>query len=164
MISCCAAYYLLWLCVLVNLCIQGAAVMESRKESLIQLVRKARRFFPLGSAAEIWEEFHPRLLSVHQQVAYESLGWLSLLMPTHAADRFDGDWDAWVKIWFDIWGTVAHNSYWNCLWMALIARLIKHDKHGAVRWQPHLDILYTHFLWGFQVPVGTSSSSVPVSR
>ena len=138
--------------------------MESRKEGLLQLVRKARRFFPAGSAAEIWNEFHSGLFSIHQQVSYESLGFLSLLMPTHAAEQFDGDWDDWVKQWFRIWETVAHNSYWDCLWMSLTSRLIKHDKHGAVKWGQHLDSLFTHFLWGFQVPVGTSSSSIPISR
>ena len=138
--------------------------MESRKEGLIQLVRKAKRFFPKGSAAEIWDEFHAGLLSIHQQVAYESLGWLNLLMPTHAAERLDGDWNNWVTTWFQMWASVAHNSYWDCLWMSLIARLVKHDKHGIVKWELHLDALFTHVLWGFQVPVGTSSSSIPISR
>lgn len=129
----------------------------------MQLIRKARRFFPLGSAADIWAEFKHGLRNTKQEVAFQSLGWLALLMPTHVSRQLEGDWNVWVREWLHLWSTVIHSTYWDCLWMSLFARLIKHDTVGAVHWKEHLDVLFTHFLWGFEVPIGTSSSSIPVS-
>eukprot|EP00873_Tetraselmis_striata_P035714 jgi/Tetstr1/455978/TSEL_042757.t2 len=143
---------------------QGAAVMESHKEALTQLIRKSRRFFPEGSAAEIWAEFRGGLQDTHQPAAFESLGWLVLLMPTLAAGRGEGDWDAWLPLWLDTWAKVMYSGYWDCLWMALLARLIKHDTTGIVRWHLHLDAIYTRIVSYFQVPVGTSSASIPIHR
>jgi len=143
---------------------RGPPVDESHKQAMLELVHKARRFFPAGSAAEIWAEFAPGLQDVHCEEAYWSLGWLSLLLPTCAAAALDGDWAAWVPEWLRLWGQVVHNSYWNNLWMGLLARLAKHDTAGAVPWARHLDELFTRFLWSFSVPVGTSSAKPPVSR
>eukprot|EP00873_Tetraselmis_striata_P045158 jgi/Tetstr1/465422/TSEL_010106.t1 len=143
---------------------QGAAVMESHKEALTQLIRKSRRFFPEGSAAEIWAEFRGGLQDTHQPAAFESLGWLVLLMPTLAAGRGEGDWDAWLPLWLDTWAKVMYSGYWDCLWMALLARLIKHDTTGIVCWHLHLDAIYTRIVSYFQVPVGTSSASIPIHR
>jgi proteasome activator subunit 4 len=138
--------------------------MESHREALINLIRKSRRFFPPGSAAEIWAEFRGGLEDTHQPAAFEALGWITLLMPTLAAGRGEGDWNEWVSVWLTTWGRVIHNSYWDCLWLALVGRLVKHDTLGLVAWYRHLDVIYTNILWIFHVPVGTSSASIPISR
>ena len=156
------AMWLSDLCVMWNH--QGAAVLESQRDAFARLIRKSRRFFPHGSAGEIWAEFGPGLQSHVQDVPFESLGWLCLLMPTHAVATADGVWDQWVDSWIDMWGSMVHCSYWDSLWMGLLARLIKHDSSGSVPWSRHLEPLFSRFLWVFQVPVGASSSSIPISR
>ena len=61
----------------------------------------------------------------------QALGWLVMLLPTQQAARRDGAWDAWLREWLRLWGLVYHSSYWNTLWLHLIARLAKHDTAGA---------------------------------
>lgn len=57
-------------------------------------------------------------------------------MPTHAAGRGDGSWAAWVRAWLDVWGRVAHSGYWDRHWLALFARLAKHDTAGEAAATP----------------------------
>ena len=61
----------------------------------------------------------------------QALGWLVMLLPTQQAARRDGAWDAWLREWLRLWGLVYHSSYWDTLWLHLIARLAKHDTAGA---------------------------------
>ncbi|KAK9818405.1 hypothetical protein WJX72_012161 [[Myrmecia] bisecta] len=142
----------------------GPMIGEQARDALCKMVHRCRRFFPPGAAAEIWAEFSPALQNSHKAQANEALGWLALFMPTHAAARLDGNWSLWLGQWLDLWQSVAHSSYWNLLWMKLVARLAKHDTAGAIEWTPHLSRLYTHVLWGFQVPVGTATASLPYVR
>ena len=36
-----------------------------------------------------------------------------------------------VAEWMELWGAVAHNSFWTSLWMGLLARLAKADTTGV---------------------------------
>ncbi len=60
----------------------------------------------------------------------QALGELVLLMPTAAAGARDGDWGAWAPRWVALWRSVAHCAFWDRQWMALFARLAKHDTRG----------------------------------
>lgn len=127
----------------------------------MRLVHRARRFFPPGSAAEIWAELGPALQDVERPDAYEALGWLSALMPTHAALRRDGAWGAWARAWLGLWGRVAHCRYWDSLWFGMFARLAKHDLHGLVDWGAVAPEVFAHAMWVFHVPVGTATADSP---
>jgi len=61
----------------------------------------------------------------------QALGFLNLLMPTHAIAAREGDWATWVPTWLDLQEGVAHCRWWDATWMDLISRVSKHDKHGA---------------------------------
>lgn len=58
------------------------------------------------------------------------MGELALFMPTAAAAKGEGDWGAWAPEWLDAWSLVAHCDFWDRQWMALFARLAKHDTRG----------------------------------
>lgn len=108
-------------------------------------------------------EFRSALQDPASFNAFEALGWLVLLMPTHAALRYDGEWGLWMQEWMHIWGSVVHSRYWQALWINLIARLAKHDVHGLVDWPSLMPEIWSRFMWVFSVPVGTASSSIPFS-
>lgn len=129
----------------------------------MHVVHRARRFFAPGSAAEIYAEFRHKLQDPAAFDAFEALGWLAMLMPTHAALHKDGDWGTWAKEWMPMWGSVMHSHYWQALWINLIARLAKHDVHGLVDWASLMPEIWNRFMWVFSVPVGTASASVPLA-
>lgn len=139
----------------------GAGVMEARRSSLVHILHRARRFFPLGSAAEIWAEFAPPLQDPSSPAAFEAVGWLCMLMPTQEALRQQGNWAEWVPQWVSLLNSVTHNQYIESLWLSLFARLIKHDVHGMVYWPAVLPELWARMLWAFQLPVGTATASPP---
>jgi hypothetical protein len=142
---------------------EGAGVCEARRSALVQVAHRARRFFPAGAAAEIWAHFAPALRDQTSPDAFEALGWLAMLLPTHAALAGDGDWGAWAAEWMVLWGGRAHCQYWQSLWFALVARLAKHDLAGAVDWAALLPEVWTRLLWAFHLPVGAATASPPFS-
>ncbi|KAH7621507.1 hypothetical protein Ndes2526B_g03845 [Nannochloris sp. 'desiccata'] len=146
-----------------SLSYEGIGVSQARNKHLMLLIYRSRRFFPAGSAAEIWAEFSPQLRDLSSPDAFEALGWLALFMPTQAATRRDGDWATWAGEWMELWGSVTHVHYWQALWMGLFARLIRHDIHGLVDWPKLVPELCNRFLWAFNLPVGSATSSPPFS-
>ena len=44
---------------------------EAQRVVLVKLARKSRRYFPAGSAAEVWQEFSPPLATPLQAAAFE---------------------------------------------------------------------------------------------
>jgi len=146
-----------------SLSYDGIGVSQARNKHLMMLIYRSRRFFPAGSAAEIWAEFAPQLQDLSSPDAFEALGWLALFMPTQAATRKDGDWATWAGIWMELWGSVTHVHYWQALWMGLFARLIRHDVHGLVDWPKLVPELCNRYLWAFNLPVGSATSSPPFS-
>ena len=142
---------------------EGIGVAQARNKSCMTSLYRSRRFFPPGAAAEIWAEFAPTLLDVSSPDAFEALGWVSILMPTQAAARRDGEWGQWAVEWMSLWSSVTHIHYWQALWMGLFARLIRHDVHGLVNWAAMIPELANRFLWAFNLPVGTATASPPFS-
>eukprot|EP00887_Chlorella_sp_A99_P008247 scaffold12.g8247.t1 len=121
---------------------EGVAVGEVRRDSLVKVAHRARRFFPPGTGEG-------------------ALGWLAMLMPTHEALRGRGAWGEWAPRWMELWQQVAHSHYWDVLWYNLFSRLAKHDVHGLVDWPALVPQLFTRFMWAFQVPVGTATANPP---
>lgn len=142
---------------------QGGGVTEARHQALTTLVHRCRRFFPPGSAAEIWQHFGPALADPQRPECFEAQGWLALLLPTHEALRGQGAWGEWAPQWLALWQQLDHCRYWDSLWYSLFSRLAKHDLQGLVDWPALLPQLFTRFMWAFEVPVGAASGTPPFS-
>ncbi|KAI3424360.1 hypothetical protein D9Q98_009913 [Chlorella vulgaris] len=142
---------------------EGGGVAEARHQALVTLVHRCRRYFPPGSAAEMWDHFAPALADPQRPECFEALGWLAMLLPTHEAMRTEGGWREWAPRWLHLWQQLDHCRYWDSLWFALFSRLAKHDVHGMVDWPVLLPQLYTRFMWAFEVPVGAATGSPPFS-
>lgn len=142
---------------------EGAGVQEARRSALVRVIHRSRRFFPPGSAEEIWAEFGPKLRDQQHPQAFEALGWLTMLMPTQNAKRGEGPWAEWAPQWMTLWEAIPHSQYWHSLWLHLFSRLARHDTAGLVDWPALMPQLYTKFMWVFAVPVGTATQSPPES-
>ena len=61
----------------------------------------------------------------------QALGWVAMLLPTHAALRGGGPWGTWAPRWLQHWEGLDHCRYWDSLWYNLFSRLAKHDVTGG---------------------------------
>ncbi|GBG77688.1 hypothetical protein CBR_g24134 [Chara braunii] len=148
----------------------GTALLQIHLAVFSTLIHRARRFFPLGSAHEIWEEFRPGFSDLDHNDAMEAVGYLALFMPTCRAkqlgERWDesGKWSLWVEEWMELWSAVPRCNYWGLKWLSLLTRCMKHLPSHAVNWEPHVPSLFALFLNAFEVPVGKCQAQSPIHR
>jgi proteasome activator subunit 4 len=109
----------------------------------------------------------PALDDITHNSALESLGFLSLFLPTSILKRSECDLQLstqdWISECLKLWASLPNCRYWNLQWASLIARCIKHSV-GSVDWEPFLPTLFTSFLRSFEVPVGKAGAWSPVQR
>ncbi|KAL0045726.1 hypothetical protein WJX82_002854 [Trebouxia sp. C0006] len=142
---------------------EGVLILETKQSSLFSLVHRCRRFFPAGSAEEVWQELRPALQNLHTPTAQQALGWLSLFLPTHGLFQGEQGWNDRIADWMLLWESDAHNKFWRGQWMLMFAQVAKHDTQGLINWRPYMPRLLNQLQWAFQVPVGTASATPPFS-
>ncbi|KAL0043408.1 hypothetical protein WJX79_003790 [Trebouxia sp. C0005] len=142
---------------------EGVLILETKQSSLFSLVHRCRRFFPAGSAEEVWQELKPALQNLHTPTAQQALGWLSLFLPTHGLSQGEDGWNDRIADWMVLWESDAHNKFWRGQWMLMFAQVAKHDTQGLINWRPYMPRLFNQLQWAFQVPVGTASATPPFS-
>ncbi|CAI5465839.1 unnamed protein product [Closterium sp. Yama58-4] len=72
----------------------GAALLQIHINAITELIRPARRFFPPGSAADIWALLRPQFADVSSNDALEAAALLNLLLPTTCRHVAPGEDDA----------------------------------------------------------------------
>ncbi|CAI5457523.1 unnamed protein product [Closterium sp. Yama58-4] len=166
----------------------GAALLQIHINAITELIRRARRFFPPGSAADIWAFLRPQFDDVSSNDALEAAALLNLLLPTtcrHVApgeDDASAEWSVWVPEWLSLWSSIPHCTFWDAQWISLLARLAKHQQlrhqhqttssppppssspsslasHPLSLWSPHLPFLFQKILESFSLPIGQSPSA-----
>ncbi|CAI7790457.1 unnamed protein product [Closterium sp. NIES-54] len=160
----------------------GAALLQIHINAITELIRRARRFFPPGSAADIWAFLRPQFADVSSNDALEAAALLNLLLPTtcrHMAPHEDdasAEWSVWVPEWLSLWSSIPHCTFWDAQWISLLARLAKHQQlrhqHQTTTssstsspasllsiWTPHLPFLFQKVLESFSLPIGQSPSA-----
>jgi len=144
---------------------QGNAITMSHVVTFTALVRAARRFFPPGSAAEIWEALRPGLADPASSDAMHAAGWLALFTPTTHIGWDDGcDWGALVASWASLLRAVPDCRFWSALWLCTLARCAKHDLRGRVDWAACAPEALQLTLNALELPIGGSGGSPPWSR
>uniref|UniRef100_A0A5B7B961 Putative proteasome activator subunit 4 n=2 Tax=Davidia involucrata TaxID=16924 RepID=A0A5B7B961_DAVIN len=141
---------------------EGWRLRQRHFETVTSLVRSCRRFFPPGSAFEIWSEFGSLLENPWHNSSFEGSGFLRLFLPTNMdnQDFFSRDW---INICMDQWGSIPNCQFWNSQWAAITARAIKN--YNFIDWESSLPTLFTRYLNMFEVPVanGNGNGSYPFS-
>ncbi|KAI8012454.1 Proteasome activator subunit 4 [Camellia lanceoleosa] len=139
---------------------EGWRLRQRHFETVTSLVRSCRRFFPPGSASEIWSEFGSLLENPWHNSSFEGAGFVRLFLPTNIdnQDFFSPDW---FKICLDQWDSIPNCQFWNSQWAAITARVIKNYKF--ISWDCFLPTLFTRYLNMFEVPVANGNGAYPFS-
>lgn len=139
---------------------EGWRLRQRHFETVTSLVRSCRRFFPPGSASEIWSEFGSLLENPWHNSSFEGAGFVRLFLPTNV-DNTDFFSVNWIKICMDQWDSVPNCQFWDFQWAAVTARVIKNCKF--INWECFLPMLFTRYLNMFEVPVANGNGSNPFS-
>ncbi|GMI63857.1 proteasome activating protein 200 [Hibiscus trionum] len=139
---------------------EGWRLRQRHFEMVTSLVRSSRRFFPAGSASEIWSEFRSLLENPWHNAAFEGAGFVRLFLPTNAENQ-DFFSDNWIRECMELWNSIPNCQFWNSQWTAVVARVVKNCKF--INWECFLPTLFTRFLNMFEVPVASGSGSYPFS-
>uniref|UniRef100_A0A2C9WGL5 Proteasome activator Blm10 middle HEAT repeats region domain-containing protein n=1 Tax=Manihot esculenta TaxID=3983 RepID=A0A2C9WGL5_MANES len=139
---------------------EGWRLRQRHFETVTSLVRSCRRFFPAGSASDIWSEFSSLLENPWHNSSFEGSGFVRLFLPTNL-DNQDFYTEDWVEKSLELWDSIPNCQFWNSQWAAVIARVIKNC--SFVNWEGFLPTLFTRYLNMFEVPVANGSGSYPFS-
>ncbi|GJX86577.1 proteasome activator subunit 4 [Tanacetum coccineum] len=137
---------------------EGWRIRQRHFEMVTSLVRSCRRFFPPGSANEIWSEFSLLLENPWHNSAFEGSGFVRLFLPTNAENE-DFYSREWVNACILQWDSIPNCQFWNSQWAAILARVIKNYK--SKDWEDLLPEIFSRFLNMFEVPVASGGGSYP---
>uniref|UniRef100_A0A0D6R2L6 Proteasome activator subunit 4 n=1 Tax=Araucaria cunninghamii TaxID=56994 RepID=A0A0D6R2L6_ARACU len=140
---------------------EGLKLKHRHLETMKSLIYNSRKFFPSGSAEEIWLEFRSFMDNLWHNSSLEGVGFVQLFLPMNADNQ--GFYNSnWIKDCLDLWVGMPNCQFWDFQWAAVIARCIK--KCTTIDWECFLPVLFTRFLNLFEVPVANTSASYPFSR
>ncbi|XP_020212623.1 proteasome activator subunit 4 [Cajanus cajan] len=139
---------------------EGWRIRQRHFETITSLVQSCRRFFPSGSAFEIWSEFKSLLQNPWHNSSFEGSGFARLFLPTNMDNQafFTHDW---ITECIDLWESIPSCQFWNNQWADVIARVVKN--YHNVDWECFLPLLFARYLNMFEVPVANGSGSYPFS-
>ncbi|GAU13463.1 hypothetical protein TSUD_127600 [Trifolium subterraneum] len=139
---------------------EGWRVRQRHFETITSLVQSCRRFFPSGSASEIWSEFKSLLQNPWHNSSFEGSGFARLFLPTNLDNQAFYTHD-WITECLDLWESIPNCQFWNSQWADVIARVVKN--YPNVDWEGLLPLLFAKYLNMFEVPVANGSGSYPFS-
>ncbi|KAG9448800.1 hypothetical protein H6P81_008765 [Aristolochia fimbriata] len=139
---------------------EGWRLRQSHFEAVISLVRSCKKFFPAGSATEIWSEFRPLLENPWHNSAFEGSGFMKLFLPLNMENK-DFYSQNWIEDSLEIWNSVPNCQFWNIQWTGILAQCIKY--YRFINWEQVLPVLFTRYLNMFEVPVGSGNGTYPYS-
>ncbi|KVI02352.1 Armadillo-type fold [Cynara cardunculus var. scolymus] len=139
---------------------EGWRVRQRHFETVTSLVRSCRRFFPPGSAHEIWSEFRSLLENPWHNSVFEGSGFVRLFLPTNLNNE-DFYSREWINTCILQWDSIPNCQFWNSQWAAIMARVIKNYK--SKDWEDLLPEIFSRFLNMFEVPVASGGGSYPFS-
>lgn len=147
---------------------EGLSLKHSHLQNVVYLTETCRRFFKVGSCAEIWLEFRPKLEDISHNSALEAAGFLSLFLSTKSEKKAEAGKSFFTRAWLaeclELWSEIPTCHYWNVQWASLLSRCIKHQVLSPSDWEPFLPEIFTNFLNAFEVPVGKSGVRSPIYR
>ncbi|RHN67495.1 putative proteasome activator Blm10, mid region [Medicago truncatula] len=140
---------------------EGWRLRQRHFETITSLVQSCRRFFPSGSAFEIWSEFKSLLQNPWHNSSFDGSGFARLFLPTNLDNQAFYTHD-WITECIGLWESIPNCQFWNSQWADVIARVVKN--YHNVDWEGLLPLLFAKYLNMFEVPVANGSGSYPFSR
>lgn len=139
---------------------EGWRLRQRHFEMATSLVQSCRKFFPAGSASEIWSEFRSLLENPWHNSSFEGSGFVKLFLPTNMEnnDFYSQDW---IRQFIDLWDSIPTCQFWDIQWTEFLARCIKNCT--SIDWECFLPVLFTKYLNMFEVPIANGNGSYPFS-
>ncbi|ONK69303.1 uncharacterized protein A4U43_C05F21440 [Asparagus officinalis] len=137
---------------------EGWRLRQRHFETVTSLIQSCRKFFPAGSACEIWTEFKKLMENPWHNSSFDGSGFVRLFLPMNSENRnfFTSDW---ISKCLNLWVSIPNCQFWDIQWASTIARSIKNCK--AIDWEQFLPALFTRYLNMFEVPVSNTHGSYP---
>ncbi|KAJ6818123.1 proteasome activator subunit 4 [Iris pallida] len=137
---------------------EGWRLRQRHFETVTSLVQSCRKFFPAGSASEIWSEFRALMENPWHNSCFEGSGFVRLFLPVNAENQsyFTSDW---IRQCLDLWVSLPNCQFWDVQWASVISRCIKHCR--SIDWECFLPELFARYLNMFEVPVSNANGSYP---
>ncbi|XP_068639166.1 proteasome activator subunit 4 isoform X2 [Aristolochia californica] len=139
---------------------EGWRLRQSHFEAVTSLVQSCKKFFPAGSASEIWSEFRALLENPWHNSSFEGSGFVNLFLPTNMENKDFYSQD-WIEHCLELWNSIPNCQFWDIQWTAVIAQCIK--SYSFINWEQVLSVLFTRYLNMFEVPVGSGNGTYPYS-
>ncbi|KAF9918681.1 hypothetical protein BX616_006764 [Lobosporangium transversale] len=98
-------------------------LINKRSAKVVRLIAAARRFFPSGAAAEILEEFIPKMSTSNLPELLRAQSYLSTFLPTDIESGMDPR--EWMPAMFRLWSMVVRSSEFDRNFLSLFARVAK---------------------------------------
>ena len=127
----------------------GRDIRDSHFRNMVSLLTKAKNFLtPSDSPRNIWAHFAPDFHTHDFTTRFQAAIMLNYVFPTR------GDaWAGWIEEGFEVWKSIPHCLDWDAIWLALFARMLRHQP-GLHDVTPHLSWIYTRITAAFRLPLG----------
>jgi len=128
--------------------------------SLVDLIRKLKRYFSNDSTEELLAFFRPFMCITDHKI-FKAQAFLSIMLPTRLdlADNRDtfkiNHYEKWVDEFFGMWDWIGLYPTWDLSFFILFANLAQ-DQAGYIDWEPYMEFLFTKIMKCFDLPVGNT--------
>ncbi|CAM2708912.1 unnamed protein product [Rotaria socialis] len=118
-------------------------------------VRNCSPYFSEKATQEILDEIRPQICHIDSSSMHDAVKILESFLPVNLPPSLHSQgFQLWLSELFDIWQSVYNNTPWEIRLIQLFARVAWHNI-GYIDWEPWLAKIFTRFLRGFSLPIGT---------
>ncbi|CAF2108179.1 unnamed protein product [Rotaria magnacalcarata] len=118
-------------------------------------IRNCSPYFSEKATQEILDEIRPQICHIDSSSMSDAIKILESFLPINLPPSLHSQgFQLWLSELFDIWQSIYNNTPWEIRLIQLFARLAWHNI-GYIDWEPWIAKIFTRFLRGFSLPIGT---------
>ncbi|CAF1171345.1 unnamed protein product [Rotaria sordida] len=122
---------------------------------IFRCLRYCSPYFSEMATQEILDEIRPQLCPIDSWSMYNAMKILEGFLPINLPPSLHNQgFKLWLSEFFGIWESVYNDTAWEMRLLELFARLAWYNI-GYIDWEPWLAQIFTRFLRGFSLPIGT---------
>ncbi|CAF1238427.1 unnamed protein product [Rotaria sordida] len=122
---------------------------------IFRCLRYCSPYFSEMATQEILDEIRPQLCPIDSWSMYNAMKILEGFLPINLPPSLHNQgFKLWLSEFFGIWESVYNDTAWEMRLLELFARLAWYNI-GYIDWEPWLPQIFTRFLRGFSLPIGT---------
>ncbi|CAH0550528.1 unnamed protein product [Brassicogethes aeneus] len=122
------------------------------ENSIFDLIRAARIYFPASATQDILDEFRPYLCPFNSEIT-SAIQLLEMFLPICVKpEEADISYKLWLEEFLTLWDVCHNASTWENHMMWLLARLSIFNM-GRIDWEPYVSTMFARFIRTLQLPV-----------